>query len=121
MKYVMFSIEEAVGQRFFPIIFGDFEIHSQVAEAISTIKTGTKAKWERLRPEPVSAGSITFDEVRGWVCYGSSESLGLRMHPDDSKIINGLSYTFGRGYDPRTAKGEGAGAQNLAEDGRKLG
>lgn len=99
MKYVMFRVRHSGVFRFFPIIFGENEVHAQIAECISQIKMGPKDRW--ANPEPVSAGTCFLDQLMGWTCVGRSESLGLAAHPEDAQIINSLNYNMGIGFSPR--------------------
>lgn len=85
MKYIMFQLKTVDRPTLFvPVIFPDVLMHKEVAESIEHVKVmpeGPFAGW-CVWPKAVSAGFL-YDGI----CRGSSESLKLQAHPDDSLII----------------------------------
>ena len=96
MKYIVFecSDEERGTLLHIPVIFPHLLVHSEVAELISCLRvdpTNTMRFW--MHPVPVSAGFIS-----GSKCYGMSESLGLKSHPDDTAICSNFESHNGAGF-----------------------
>lgn len=83
-KYVMFQYTLGRVQHHYALLFPEQLVHSEVAEAHWHLKHRTSRGW--VRPQAVSAGFVAFN---GPVvtCYGDSESLKMKPHPDDANII----------------------------------
>lgn len=78
-KYIMYESVNGFGVvKFIPFIFVDGLDHIHVARALESIPTFPRGKWR-------SAGLVQMGDVP--ICYGSSRTMGLTFHPDDSKII----------------------------------
>lgn len=102
MKYVMMAFTFREIQHLYPVIFPDDLIHLGMAECARHYKHGTESYW--VRAKPVSAGDIYYNTAEGWVCTGFSDSLKMKAHPEDSRVINTFNYLHGLGFDKRSAK-----------------
>jgi hypothetical protein len=80
MKYIMFEIIGEPMKRFVPIIFPNLLVHKLVEQDI--IRTLKRHNWNATVR---SAGQIDLDSGK---CFGESETLKVKFHKDDSKIIN---------------------------------
>lgn len=100
LKYVMFAYTTGEVQRLYPVIFPEQMVHALIAEAQRAYRHGSKTNW--VRATPVSAGFVT-QEIGSskWACYGESESLKMKAHPEDAHIMNSFSYLFGVGFEKR--------------------
>jgi hypothetical protein len=89
-KYIMVENGFPGGTRFLiPVIFPDKLIHSDVYANIKSIMPG----WEALGVKAFSAGKIEHIRVEG--LGGESETLRLKSHPEDERIIKNYSYLHG--------------------------
>lgn len=89
-KYVMFETKIAGCSAMVPVVFPDKLVHKDVVEHMRHL-LGRTFKGASCRP--VSAGKIEHVIVDG--LGGDSETLGLKAHEDDSKIIEAYSYFHG--------------------------
>lgn len=95
MKYVMAHVKmkEPALSRYTFLIFPDQLVHSIMAEHFCQALAQQTAGTFRI----VSAGFITDDRM----CYGKSESLGLKAHRDDTNIIRTFPYQHGLNFPER--------------------
>lgn len=88
MKYIMFrhKFGEGVVQDI-PVIFPNQLIHKFMAKRLVHALSFD----HNIRAEVVSAGSINAEGV----CYGESETLGVKSRPQDTEIIRHYDFTGG--------------------------
>lgn len=79
MKYVVMDSDECGEQLF---VFPKTIDHDRFAEVLSLIKHGVERNWNRIYRKPVSAGFTD-----GTLCYGKSETLGLRSRDKDTALL----------------------------------
>lgn len=87
LKYVMFRLSKPT-PRYFPVFFFEQQVHAEIADAVEKIAHGSEF------PVAVSAGSVYFDKGM-FNAHGKSESLGLKVHPDDAAIMDAMPYFHG--------------------------
>jgi hypothetical protein len=88
-KYVMFSD----GHRSMPIIFPKEFVHSNMADAFTSIA-------EHVGFKPISAGEVSIqpcDNILGFrfICFGESTTLKLKSKHEDGNIITNHPWAFG--------------------------
>jgi hypothetical protein len=90
MKYIMLCRKLADNTLLFePVIFSTNMVHVEISKAITRIRGNEGFV-------PVSAGEVYWDSSGEVVCYGESETLRLKSHPErDAKIIRHHDYGGG--------------------------
>lgn len=97
MKYIMIQAGTAGStKQLIPIIFPDNLVHREMAECV----IHTLRRNHKRRAVIRSAGFIALETT---TCFGESESLNVKSHPEDSAVIKAYPYAHGLVFD----RGEG--------------
>jgi hypothetical protein len=78
MKYVVVAFEGKEHLFIFPKTIS----HDYYVESLEALRHVTGRDWERLYPEPISAGFTD-----GKICYGKSETLGISSRKQDADLL----------------------------------
>lgn len=79
MKYVIVRFDEGPDSIFF---FPKSVRHDYFVESLQSLRHDAGRGWDRMYPEPISAGFTD-----GVTCYGQSESLDLESRPEDTLLM----------------------------------
>jgi hypothetical protein len=94
LKYIMLRIQEggrSGHMRLVPILFPEAMVHATMAEALVD---AVRVEQAPAKVDVVSAGQVRID-AEDVVVHDRSESLMLRPHTDDARIIATINYTHG--------------------------
>lgn len=89
LKYIMFECRTDDSKRHVPVIFPEVLTHALMAEAL--LEYSVEPLFARAKVR--SAGFVTVSPLLH--CHGESESLHVRAHPDDERIISTYEYLHG--------------------------
>lgn len=89
MKYVMVEVDHGSFKQRVPVVFPNFMVHSDMAEALTEV---LKLKHRFKKVKVVSAGDCNVLEVK---CSGRSSTLRLPSLEGDTAIVSTYDYTHG--------------------------
>lgn len=87
MKYIVTKQDDGTEELF---MFPREINHDAMMEALRMMRNQTYGQWQRIFRTPIAAGFVD-----GNVCYGQSETLGLKARKEDKELLE-RSFPNGR-------------------------